>query len=187
MAAFNLKHLIGGNFVSIVEAGTEVIVDEDPVIVDINYFPNVASGAWGSLGPCFDGIIEPKFKDTPIMRARPRGGYVETLHRMNTGNILKFNFEQMCEPIDRLVLQVLDKIQNNVAQSPLLAMDPSIECWLNFQLRDLAGTDRYTMALYGLLRLDTNPKWSSDLTFPALQFEVIESPIASVLPKGIAA
>lgn len=183
-----LKDIIGGTFLQFVPKGVSVGEDPDPVnIVGPNFFPAGDTGVWLDFGDCPNGIIELKFKESQRLKHLAQGGSWEELRRRLIGATVKFNSYDVCEPFLRMALAVKGEMEDGTAAAPLRDLDPHIECWLNFQVREEAGTDLLIFAGYGKLRLDANPKWGdADPTLPAWQLEVIPTTIASVITNGIA-
>lgn len=184
-----LKETFAGTFLQFVAKGVSVGEAPDPInIVGPTFFPAADTGVWKDFGDCPNGILEPRFKDSPPRLVHlAQGGSWEKIRRRLIAATVKFNSNDLCEPFLRMWAAVKLELVDGEAGAPLRDLDPHIECWLNWMNRGEDGVDVAILALYGKLRIDANPTWGdANPILPAWQFEVYPTSIASLVTNGIA-
>jgi hypothetical protein len=181
-----LLPITAGTFGTIARAGATH--GTDPVYtVGVGHLPAGNSGVWETMGDIPKIGLEPRYKDlTPRIKHLPQGGSWEEKRRRLIGADIKFPSYDISEPFVRMAFGVKTEIEDGTPAAPLRNQDAYLECWFNWQNRADDATDVTITALYGRLRIDTNPTWGDITpTEPAWIFEVHPSSIASLETLGL--
>lgn len=184
-----LEKLIIGSFASFVESGTAYGTAPNNGVVSITQFPDQANNAaaWQSMGCVLDSMLETKVETDTFLCPNPAGGYRIEEDENVQQDMLKMTLKAYSPLIHRLEWGLSAAIVDGTAQTPFAQHDRYILGWLNFQQRAQDGQDRIIAALWGKLRLDGNVANTSKTKLPKVKFQVITSPIQTLLPNDILA
>lgn len=179
-----LEKLVIGGFLSFVESGKTV----DTVTVSKDAFPDDDPAEnWDSLGCISEVNMEVETETDTDYCPSVTGGYDKIDDERAVRDVIKFQTKDLSEPFWRLQFGLTAEIAEGVAQMPFAQANRHIEGWLKVQaVADVDnGGDRIVAKIWGRLSIDSNPKWSKDATKPAMKFQALYSPIATLTPTSI--